>query len=59
MCVNYVCHHDGLLTRIERETINLGNLLGGTNKSFSIEISYQNDPFYSFRCVGYELFWTR
>ena len=57
--VNYICHHDGHLTRLKRETTNLGNLLGETNKSFSVEIPYQNDPFYSFRCVGYELFWTR
>ena len=56
--VNYICHHDGHLTRLKREWVSFGNLPSETNKSFSIEIPYQKDPFYSYRCVGYELFWT-
>lgn len=56
--VNYICHHDGHLTRLKREWVSFGNLPSETNKSFSIEIPYQRDPFYSFRCVSYELFWA-
>jgi len=57
--VNYVCHHDGHLTSVKREWVGLGTLQRETNKSFSIEIPYKSDPFYSFRCVGYQLFIDR
>ena len=58
--VHYICHHDvNHHTRLKREWVSFGNLLGKTNRSFSVEIPYQNDPFYSFRYVGYELLWAQ
>jgi hypothetical protein len=57
--VHYICHHDvNHHTCLKREEINFGNLLGETSKSFSVEVPYQDDPFYSFRYVGYKLSWT-
>ena len=58
--VHYICHHDlNHHTRIKRQQVNFGSLAGETDKTFSVEVLYQDDPFYSFRYVDCGLSWTR
>jgi hypothetical protein len=58
--VHYICHHDlDHHTLLKKEQIFFGSIEGNTSKSFSVEIPYLYSDFYSFRYVGYELFWTQ
>src|SRR4030043_1123031 len=58
--VHYICHHDlNHHTRIKRQQVNFGSLAGETDKTFSVEVLYQNDLSHHFRYVDCGLSWTR